>query len=269
MPTILSSEHHWRHLNFIRAHLVHDAQHHCPTALASSIPSMQIKVWSARKWYMLLLKEAVSGVTEQSRELSTIAAEGNLSLEENRRGWHSSPLSLMHPFSWPVLTGTECFTDTATVLPLCPRNTDVPTQHGHSTKWAFLFSYCKEQIGFTRLKLEPVSPLPSPLYCTGQKWFWFLWWDNQVKYIKEYLCQNSCSLCILLFFRLIHLFRILTITENQIKTQRHISNGIKKWNSTHSKTLRVYILSNHCLLSLLGTAWCMKLHSSGLTWRSL
>lgn len=80
----------------------------------------------------------------------------------------------------------------------------------------------------------------------------------------EYLCHKSCSLGIL-FSLLIHTLRILTILEKQIETQRHISNGIKNLtHSTHSKTLRVYILSNHCLLSLLGTAWCIKLHSSGL-----
>lgn len=79
-------------------------------------------------------------VTEQSRAHHN-TEEGNLSLEENRGGWHSTPSSLMHPFSCvhSSVTGTGCFTDTAT----SPGNRDILTQHWHSTKWAFLFSYCK------------------------------------------------------------------------------------------------------------------------------
>lgn len=57
---------------------------------------------SCQKIICVLVKVSQARVTKQSREHYTIAVEGNLSLEENRRDWHSSPLSLMHPFSWPM-----------------------------------------------------------------------------------------------------------------------------------------------------------------------
>lgn len=59
------------------------------------------------------------------------------------------------------------------------------------------------------------------------------------------------------FFLLIHPLRILTIIEKQIETQRHISNGIKKFNTFNTfKDLKgVYFKQSlsfkfawHCLM---------------------
>lgn len=48
---------------------------------------------------------------------------------------------------------------------------------------------------------------------------------------KSIYATSPCSLCIPLFFLLIHPLRTLTITEKQTETHRHISNEIKKINT--------------------------------------
>lgn len=170
MTTVLSSEHHGRHLNFIRAHPVHEAQHHCFSATGKFYPLQANKGLNCQKMINVLVK--VSWVSHWAVKRPLYNCCGRES-KFGRKSERLAQFSIVTdaPFFLASVTGMECFTDTAMGLPLCPSNTDVPTKHWHSTKWAFSFSYCKEQTGFTRLKLEPVSPFPSPLYCTGQKWF--------------------------------------------------------------------------------------------------
>lgn len=82
--------------------------------------------------------------------------EGNLSLEEDQRGWYSTPSSLMHPFSCvhSSVTRMGCFSDTAT----SPANRDILTQHWHSAKRAFLFSYCKRENWLHQTEIRACFP---------------------------------------------------------------------------------------------------------------